>query len=385
MLKSINNCHNVNDFRNLAKSRLPSPIFHYIDGAADDEVTYRRNTEAYDQCDLVPNVLTGVEKVDMSTTVMGQKLDLPIYCAPTALQRLFHPDGEIGVGKAAEKFGTMFGVSSLGTASIEEISNLISTPKLFQLYVHKDQGLNDYLIDQCKEHNFDTMAVTVDSSVGGNRDRDLYTGFTIPLNLTLKSIISFATHPAWAFNYFTKPKWELSNLNKHVTEGTNLMTSVGDYFTKMLDSSLSWKKIEQINSKWGKPFAIKGIMSVEDAKKAVDVGATAIMISNHGGRQLDGSRSPFDQLEEIVNAVGDKIDVICEGGIRRGTHILKALSLGAKACSGGRMYLYALAAGGQKGVERALSNLKKEIERDMILMGVSNVSELSKKNLRFRA
>jgi L-lactate dehydrogenase (cytochrome) len=384
MFNSINNCHNFKDFRNLAKSRLPSPIFHYIDGAADDEVTYRRNTEAYDQCDLVPNVLTGIEKVDMSTTVMGQKLDLPIYCAPTALQRLFHPDGEIGVGKAAEKFGTMFGVSSLGTASIEEIANLISTPKLFQLYVHKDQGLNDYLIDQCKEHNFDTMAVTVDSSVGGNRERDLYTGFTIPLNLSLKSIISFATHPAWAFNYFTKPKWELSNLNKHVTEGTNLMTSIGDYFTKMLDNSLSWKKIEQINSKWGKPFAIKGVMSVEDAKKAVDVGASAIMISNHGGRQLDGSRSPFDQLEEIVNAVGDKIDVICEGGIRRGTHILKALSLGAKACSGGRMYLYALAAGGQKGVERALSNLKKEIERDMILMGVSNVSELSKKNLRFR-
>ena len=384
MFKSINSCHNFKDFRNLAKSRLPSPIFHYIDGAADDEVTYRRNTEAYDQCDLVPNVLTGVENIDMSTTVMGQKLDLPIYCAPTALQRLFHPDGEIGVGKAAEKFGTMFGVSSLGTASIEEIAKLISTPKLFQLYVHKDQGLNDYLIDQCKEHNFDTMAVTVDSSVGGNRERDLYTGFTIPLNLSIKSIISFATHPAWAFNYFTKPKWELSNLNKHVTEGTNLMTSIGDYFTKMLDNSLSWKKIEEINQKWGKPFAIKGIMSVEDAKKAVDVGATAIMISNHGGRQLDGSRSPFDQLEEIVNAVGDKIDVICEGGIRRGTHILKALSLGAKACSGGRMYLYALAAGGQKGVERALGNLKKEIERDMILMGVSNIGELSKKNLRFR-
>jgi L-lactate dehydrogenase (cytochrome) len=384
MFNSINNCHNFKDFRNLAKSRLPSPIFHYIDGAADDEVTYRRNTEAYDQCDLVPNVLTGIEKVDMSTTVMGQKLELPIYCAPTALQRLFHPDGEIGVGKAAEKFGTMFGVSSLGTASIEEIANLISTPKLFQLYVHKDQGLNDYLIDQCKEHNFDTMAVTVDSSVGGNRERDLYTGFTIPLNLSLKSVISFATHPAWAFNYFTKPKWELSNLNKHVTEGTNLMTSIGDYFTKMLDNSLSWKKIEEINKKWGKPFAIKGIMSVEDAKKAVDVGASAIMISNHGGRQLDGSRSPFDQLEEVVNAVGDKIDVICEGGIRRGTHILKALSLGAKACSGGRMYLYALAAGGQKGVEKALGNLKKEIERDMILMGVSNISELSKKNLRFR-
>ena len=384
MFNSIKNCHNFEDFRNLAKKRLPSPVFHYIDGAADDEVTYKRNTEAYENCDLVPNVLTGVKDIDMSTTIMGQKIDMPIYCAPTALQRLFHPDGEIGVGLAAEKFGTMFGVSSLGTASIQEISKLISTPKLFQLYVHKDEGLNDYLIDQCKEHNFDTMAITVDSSVGGNRERDLYTGFTIPLNLSLKSIMSFATHPAWAFNYFTKPKWELSNLNKHVTEGTNLMTSVGDYFTKMLDRSLSWKKVEDINKKWGRPLAIKGIMSVEDAKKAVDVGASAIMISNHGGRQLDGSRSPFDQLEEIVNAVGDKIDVICEGGIKRGTHILKALSLGAKACSGGRMYLYALAAGGQKGVEIALSNLKKEIERDMILMGVSNIKDLSKNNLRFR-
>ena len=384
MFNSINNCHNFEDFRNLAKKRLPSPVFHYIDGAADDEITYRRNTEAYENCDLVPNVLTGIKDIDMSTTVMGQKIDMPIYCAPTALQRLFHPDGEIGVGLAAEKFGTMFGVSSLGPASIQEISKLISTPKLFQLYVHKDEGLNNYLIDQCKEHNFDTMAITVDSSVGGNRERDLYTGFTIPLNLSLKSIMSFATHPAWAFNYFTKPKWELSNLNKHVTEGTNLMTSVGDYFTKMLDRSLSWKKVEDINKKWGKPLAIKGIMSVEDAKKAVDVGASAIMISNHGGRQLDGSRSPFDQLEEIVNAVGDKIDVICEGGIKRGTHILKALSLGAKACSGGRMYLYALAAGGQKGVEIALSNLKKEIERDMILMGVSNIKDLSKNNLRFR-
>ena len=384
MLSRINNCHNFEDFRNLAKKRLPSPIFHYIDGAADDEVTFRRNTEAYDKCDLIPNVLTGVKDIDMSTTVMGHKIEMPIYCSPTALQRLFHPDGEIGVGLAAEKYGTMFGVSSLGTASIEEISKLISTPKLFQLYVHKDEGLNNYLIDQCKEHNFDTMAITVDSAVGGNRERDLYTGFTIPLNLSLKSIMSFATHPSWAFNYFTKPKWELSSLKKHVTEGTNVMTSIGDYFTKMLDNSLSWKKIEDINKKWGKPLALKGIMSVEDARKAVDVGASAIMISNHGGRQLDGSRSPFDQLEEIVNAVGDKIDVICDGGIKRGTHVLKALSLGAKACSGGRMYLYALAAGGQKGVELALNNLKKEIERDMILMGVSNINELSKKNLRFR-
>ncbi len=384
MFGSINNCHNVKDFRKLAKKRLPSPIFHYIDGAADDEITYRRNTEAFDSCDLVPNVLTGVDEIDMSTTVMGQKLAMPLYCAPTALQRLFHYEGEIAVGKAAEKFGTMFGVSSLGTASIEEISKLVSTPKLFQLYVHKDKGLNKDLIDRCKNSNFETMAVTVDTAVGGNRERDLYTGFTIPMQLKLNSILSFMTHPKWAFDYFTKPKWELSNLKNHINEGTNVMTTIGDYFTKMLDNSLDWKGVEEINKNWGKQFAIKGIMSVEDAKKAVDVGATAVMISNHGGRQLDGSRSPFDQLSEIVDAVGDKVDVICEGGIRRGTHVLKALSLGAKACSGGRMYLYALAAGGRLGVEKALENLKSEIERDMKLMGVSNIDQLTRKNIKFR-
>ena len=384
MFGSINNCHNVKDFRNLAKKRLPSPIFHYIDGAADDEITYKRNTDAYEQCDLIPNVLSGVDKVDMSTTVMGQKLDMPLYCAPTALQRLFHYEGEIGVAKAAEKFGTMFGISSLGTASIEEISNLVKSPKLFQLYVHKDKGLNKALIERCKESNFEAMAVTVDTAVGGNRERDLYTGFTIPMKLKLNSVASFMLHPKWAIDYFTKPKWELSNLKDHISEGTKVMTTIGDYFTKMLDNSMSWKDVENINKEWGRQFAIKGVMSVEDAKKAVDVGASAIMISNHGGRQLDGSRSPFDQLAEIVDAVGDKIDVICEGGIRRGTHVLKALSLGAKACSGGRMYLYALAAGGQKGVEKSLSNLRNEIERDMKLMGVSNVKELTRKNLKFR-
>jgi L-lactate dehydrogenase (cytochrome) len=384
MFGNINNCYNTKDFRKLAKRKLPSPIFHYIDGAADDEVTYRRNTEAYEQCDLIPNVLTGVENIDMSTTIMGKKIDMPLYLAPTALQRLFHHDGEKAVGKAAEKFGTMFGISSLATASIEEISDLIKTPKLFQLYVHKDKGLNNSMIDRCKDSNFDALALTVDTIVGGNRERDLYTGFTSPPRLTLKSLLSFATHPNWAFNYFIHPRFELSQLKDFFGEGTNISVSVSDYFTKLIDQSMDWKDAEEINKRWGKQFALKGIMSVADAKKAVDIGATAIMVSNHGGRQLDGSRSPFDQLAEIVDAVGDKIDVICEGGIRRGTHVLKALSLGAKACSGGRFYLYALAAGGQTGVEKALSNLQSEIKRDMQLMGVTNIDQLSRKNIKFR-
>tara|TARA_Y100001970_G_C14162583_1_gene819414 strand:+ start:43 stop:1197 length:1155 start_codon:yes stop_codon:yes gene_type:complete len=384
MFRGINSCCNVNDFRKLAKRRLPSPIFHYIDGAADDEITYKRNTDAFEDCDLIPNVLTGVENIDMSTTVMGQKIDMPLFLAPTALQRLFHHDGELAVGRAAQKFGTMFGLSSLGTQSIEDIASEVKTPKLFQLYVHKDKGLNQSMLDRCKSANFEALALTVDTIVGGNRERDIYTGFTYPIKLSLKSMLSFGLKPSWGINHLLHKKFELSQLKDHIAEGTSVAVSVGEYFTKMCDQSLNWKTAEEINKYWGKDFALKGIMSVEDAKKAVDIGATAVIVSNHGGRQLDGSRSPFDQLAEIVDAVGDKVDVICEGGIRRGTHVLKALSVGAKACSGGRMYLYALAAGGQKGVEKSLNNLKLEIERDMKLMGITSIDQLSRKSIKFR-
>jgi L-lactate dehydrogenase (cytochrome) len=380
----LNDCNNTADFRELARRRLPGPIFHYIDGAADDEVTYRRNTEAFERCDLVPNVLTGVEHIDMSTTVMGLKLDMPFFLSPTALQRLFHPDGERAVGAAAEKFGTLFGISSLGTVSIEEVGATISTPKIFQLYVHKDKGLTRGMIDRCKASNFDALALTVDTIVGGNRERDLHTGFTTPMRLNLRSLLSFATHPRWAMNYFTHERFELSQLKDYVKEGTNVALSVAEYFNTMLDQSMDWQAAEEIAQHWGGPFVLKGIMSAADAKHAADIGASAVMVSNHGGRQLDGSRSPFDQLAEIVDAVGDRIDVICDGGIRRGTHVLKALSVGAKACSGGRAYLYALAAAGRPGVERALGLLREEIERDMKLMGCRTVADLGRDNLRWR-
>ncbi len=384
MFKSFKNCNNTEDFRKLAKMRLPSPIFHYIDGAADDEITLKRNTESYESCDLVPNVLAGVQDIDMSVEVMGKKIDLPIFCSPTALQRLFHHDGELAVGKAAQKFNTFFGVSSLGTFSLKEISENVKTPKIFQFYFHKDRGLNDSMVQKCKEANFDAIALTVDTITGGNRERDLQTGFTSPPKLTLSSLFSFAFHPMWAINYFTHKKFELAQLKDYIKEGSNLAISVGDYFSSMLDQNMNWSDAEKLRAKWGGHFCLKGIMSVDDAKKAVDIGATAIMVSNHGGRQLDGSRSPFDQLAEIVDAVGDKIDVICDGGIRRGTHVLKALSVGAKACSGGRFYLYALAAAGQPGVERAINNMRNEIERDMKLMGCKKVSDLSQKNIKFR-
>ena len=380
----LSNCHNFQDFRKLARRRLPSPIFHYIDGAADDEITHRRNTLAYDDVDLVPSVLAGVENVDLSTTIFGRKIELPLYCAPTALQRLFHHEGERAVAKAAQKYRTMFGVSSLGTVSVEEIGAMIDTPKMFQFYFHKDRGLNNSMIERAKAAKFDVLALTVDTITGGNRERDLRTGFTSPPKLTLSSLFSFASKPMWTINYLTKPKFELPQLQDYVGEGTNIAISIGEYFSTMLDQSVNWNDAEKLCSQWNGHFALKGIMSVEDAKKAVDIGCTGIMVSNHGGRQLDGARAPFDQLAEIVDAVGDKIDVICEGGIQRGTHILKALSMGAKACSGGRLYLYALAAAGQAGVERALNQYRTELERDMKLMGCTSIDQLNRSNLRFR-
>ena len=380
----LTDCHNFYDFRKLAKKKLPSPIFHYIDGAADDEITYRRNTSAFNDVDLVPNVLRGVENVDLSTTIFGKKINLPFYCSPTAVQRLFHYEGERAVAKAADKFGTMFGVSSLATVSVEEVERITNSPKMFQFYFHKDKALNDSMIDRAKEANFDVLALTVDTITGGNRERDLRTGFKIPPQLNLKGMLSFAMKPMWGINYLTKPKFELPHLQEYVAEGTSAVSSIGDYFSNMLDQSMNWKDAEKLCKRWNGHFALKGVMSVEDAKKAIDIGCTGLVLSNHGGRQLDGARSPFDQLEEIIDAVGDQVDIICEGGIQRGTHILKALSMGAKACAGGRLYLYALAAAGQKGVERALELMRSELERDMKLMGCTSIGQLNRSNLRFK-
>ncbi len=381
---NLSDCHNVADFRRLAKRRLPFPVFHYIDGAADDEATKARNTAAFDDVDLVPNVLAGSEEIDMGVSLMGRRIAMPLFLSPTALQRLFHWEGERAVARAAEKFGTWFGISSLATVSIEEIGALVSTPKLFQLYVHKDEGLNRSMIARCKAAKFDALALTVDTIVAGNRERCLRTGFTSPPKLTPRSAISFAAHPAWTMNYVFREKFHLPNLDTHVDAGSNVAVSVAEYFNTMLDRTMDWRAAEKIRDEWGGTFCLKGIMSVADARRAVSMGADAIMVSNHGGRQLDGSRSPFDQIAEIADAVGGEIEIICDGGVRRGTHVLKAIASGANACSGGRLYLYALAAAGQPGVERILGKLRDEIERDMRLMGVASIDELGRDQLRRR-
>ena len=380
----LSDCHKIDDFRKLAKARLPFPVFDYIDGAADDELTKARNTRSYDSVDLVPDVLAGVDEIDTSCTILGRKSALPLLLSPTAVQRAFHWQGETAVAKAAEQFGLWFGISSLATRSIEEIAQLTSGPKMFQLYVHKDAGLNTHMIERCQAAKFDCIALTVDTIVSGKRERCLRSGFTTPPRFTPASIWSYATRPRWTLDYVLREKFRLPNLDTHVAEGSSKALSIADYFNTMLDTSMTWDTAAQIREQWGGTFVLKGVMSVADARRAVDMGADGIMISNHGGRQLDGSRAPFDQLEEIVQAVGGEIEIICDGGVRRGTHALKALCMGANAASGGRLYLYALAAAGQDGVTRALSILKDEIERGMKLMGVTSVDQLTKDRLRSR-
>ena len=381
---NLKDCHNVEDFRKLAKKKLPSPIFHYIDGGADDEVTLKRNTDSFNKCDLIPNVLTGASKIDLSTTVLGQKIDFPLFLSATAMHRLYHHLGERATARAADKMGTMFGISTMSTTSIEEIGQLTNGPKLFQLYIHKDKGLTDNLIERCKKSGFKSMCLTVDAVVAGNRERDHRTGFSTPPRLTLASLLSFALHPTWSLNYLFRKKFELSNVIHTTDKGSKIDQSVMNYMNEQFETKMNWSDAEYCVKKWGGPFALKGVMSVEDAKKAIDIGCTSIIISNHGGRQLDGSRTPFDQLAEIVDAVGDKIEVILDSGVRRGTHVLKALALGAKACSFGKGYLFALGAAGQQGVETVLQKMKAEINRDMILMGCKSIKELNRSKVVFR-
>ncbi|MDE2166743.1 MAG: alpha-hydroxy-acid oxidizing protein [Alphaproteobacteria bacterium] len=379
----LRDCFNFHDFRRLAQRRLPGPIFDYIDGAADDETTYRRNTEAFGSCDLVPRVLRGVESVDLSTIVMGHKLALPVYCSPTALQRLFHYEGERAVAAGAAKYGTMFGVSSLGTVSLEELRKAHDTPQIYQFYFHKDRGLNRAMLQRAKDARVDIMMLAVDSITGGNRERDLRTGFSIPFRLTLAGMMQFAMKPRWGINYLTHERFRLPQLDEHIDMSGGAL-SISRYFTEMLDPSMSWDDVAEMVRLWNGQFCLKGIMSAADAQRAAEIGCTGIVVSNHGGRQLDGSRASFDQLAEIIDAVGDRIDVLMDGGVQRATHLLKALSLGAKAVGVGRYYLFPLAAAGQAGVERALGLMKAELERDMKLMGCIAIGQLSRDNLRFR-
>jgi L-lactate dehydrogenase (cytochrome) len=372
---------NIEDLRKIARRKLPAPLFNYIDGGADDETNVLGNIHAFDSASLVPEYLVDVADIDSSTKVLGREISMPLFLAPTGMTRLFHHDGETAVAKAAAAAGTYYSLSTVGSTSIEDVAAAGDAPKCFQIYVMKDRSLTREFIQRCKDANYDSLTLTVDIPVAGYRERELRYGFSMPPKLNLAGIAGFALRPGWVYRALTHPKAILANVAHKIPEGSSQSTSLMEYIASQFDPSVTWDDLEWMVAEWGGPFAIKGILSPIDARKAVDCGVSAIMVSNHGGRQLDGALSAFDALGPIVDAVGGECEIICDGGIRRGTHVLKALARGATACSMGRPYLFGLAAGGQAGVSRALELLHAEIKRGMALIGCRNIGEIGDKHL----
>ncbi len=380
----IGKCNNLMDFRAIAKRRLPAPVFHYLDGGADDEVTLARNTQAFDDYELLPSQLTDVSTVDLQTTLFGKTFDWPVMISPTGASKLFHGDGEPAVARAAAKYGMLYSLSTLGTTSIEDAASATDGPKLYQLYIFKDRGLTEEWIARSKASGYTALALTVDVAVAGNRERDFVHGFGAPPRSRIKQVLSFARHPGWLARVILRKDLDMLNITTSDAAARAVAAGIRRFIDDELERSLTWKDVEWLAERWGGPLAIKGVQTVDDCRKAADSGASAVMISNHGGRQLESAPAPVDCIASIADALHDRLEIICDGGIRRGNHVVKALALGANACSIGRGYLFALAAGGQPGVERALGLLRAEVERTMALLGCNSVNKLGRHYVQSR-
>lgn len=378
----IEDCLNVSDFQYASRSVLPKPIFEYMEGGAEDEVTKRANISAFDRYHLIPGYLKDIRKIDMRRSVFGCSLEWPVILAPTGLTKVFHPDGEVAVAQAAASQGAAYALSTMGTTSIEEVGTATAGPKIFQLYLFTDDALNFALIDRCKAANFDAICITVDTVVAGNRERDRRTGLTVPPRINRKNIFHFAKRSTWCLRYLASGGITMPNIP--AAEGGDLGT-LAAYFASKMEQNITWSRIERLMAYWGKPFVVKGLQSVEDAQKAAACGLAGIIVSNHGGRQLDGGAATIDLVANIVDAVGDKLDVVLDGGVRRGSHVVKALAMGATACMIGRPYLYGLSAFGKVGVEQVVNLLRKETERTMALIGCAHVDEVGRHHLMAEA
>lgn len=375
-------CHNMSDFRKAAARRLPEPVFHYLDGGADDEWTLRRNTAAFDDYALMPSQLAGVSRIDMRTTIFGQPSASPLLLSPTGATKLFCADGERIAARVAKDMGLVYSLSTLSTTSIEDVAAASDAPKLFQLYMFDDRGFCEELIQRARDSDYRALALTVDTPVAGNRERDFIYGFSAPPRSRLRQILSYLKHPFWLKRAVLDKDLQPVNLTVSSRMQDVLKTDMRSYIEAHLERSLTWKDVEWIRARWDGPLVIKGVQSVEDATRALDSGATAIMVSNHGGRQLDSAPAPIDCIADIADAHSDALEIICDGGIRRGTHVVKALARGASAVGIGRAYLYGLAAGGEPGLRRCLSLLHAEIERSMALIGKRSLSEIGADCLR---
>jgi L-lactate dehydrogenase (cytochrome) len=381
---SISRCNNLMDFRRVARRRLPAPVFHYLDGGADDEIALARNTDAFADYELLPSQLSDVSKIDLRTTVFGQDVDWPVMIAPTGASKLFHGSGETAVARAAEKSGIVYSLSTLSTATIEEVADVTSGPKAFQLYIFKDRGMTEDWLDRCREAGYVALQLTVDTPVAGNRERDFVYGFGAPPRSRLRQVASFASHPGWLYRALVRKDLEMVNITSGSEAARDWRGGIRKYIDEQLERSLTWKDVEWLAARWPGALVIKGVQTVEDCRKAAESGASAVMLSNHGGRQLESAPAPVDCIAAVADALRDRLEIICDGGIRRGNHVVKALALGANACSIGRGYLFALAAGGQPGVERALTLLRAEVERTMALAGCDSVRKLGRSHVRQR-
>ncbi len=381
----IDRCFNVMDFRRIAKRRLPAPVFHYIDGGADDEWTMRRNTDAFNDYELQPAQLSDVGSIDTRSTLFGRPVDWPVMISPTGASKLFHADGEPAVAKAAETFGMPYSLSTVGTTSIEAIGGIGECPKVYQVYVFKDRGLTREFVERCKASHYTALCLTVDTPVAGNRERDNHYGMMASARPALRSVPSMLRHPGWLYRAVVRKDMELVNITS--AENAPSFTDMGvmEFIDSQFDRSLTWKDVEWLADEWGGPLIIKGVQTVEDCRRAAESGATAVMLSNHGGRQLDGAPAPVDCIAKVADALRDRLEIICDGGVRRGSHVVRALALGANACGIGRAYLYPLAAGGQAGVERALGLLRDELRRTLALIGCDSVSKLGRQFVNRRS
>ena len=372
------------DFRRVARRKLPGPVFHYLDGGADDEISLARNTAAFADYELLPSQLSDVSSIDLRSTLFGQAVDWPVMIAPTGASKLFHAAGEQAVVRAAGKFGMVYSLSTLSTATIEEVAVASMGPKAFQLYVFKDRGLTDAWLRRCSEAGYVALQLTVDTPVAGNRERDFVHGFGAPPRSRLRQLASFGRHPGWLYRALVRKDLEMVNITSGSEAARDWKGGIRKYIDEQLERSLTWKDVEWLAARWQGALVIKGVQTVEDCRKAAESGATAVMLSNHGGRQLESAPAPVDCIAAVADALRDRIEIICDGGIRRGNHVVKALALGANACSIGRGYLFALAAGGQPGVERALTLLRAETERTMALIGCNAVRKLGRSYVRPR-
>jgi L-lactate dehydrogenase (cytochrome) len=380
----IGRCNNLMDFRRIAKRRLPAPVFHYMDGGADDELAMARNTEAFADYELLPSQLSDVSNINLRSTLFGQEVDWPVMIAPTGASKLFHAGGELAVARAAEKFGMFYSLSTLSTATIEDVAAATAGPRAFQLYVFKDRGLTEDWLERCREAGYIALQLTVDTPVAGNRERDFIHGFGAPPRSRLRQLASFARHPGWLYRALVRQDLEMVNITSGSEAARNWKGGIRKYIDEQLERSMTWKDVEWLAGRWPGALVIKGVQTVEDCRKAAESGASAVMLSNHGGRQLESAPAPVDCIAAVADALRDRLEIICDGGIRRGNHIVKALALGANACSIGRGYLFALAAGGQPGVERALLLLRAEVERTMALAGCDSVRKLGRSHVRQR-